>query len=260
MGRAAGENDRVVFRKNVLRRDVRADIHARAEGYAFLTHDGNSSLDDAFFQLHVGNAVHQQTAHAVASFKHRDGMSSVIELVGCRESRRTRADDRDLLAGSHLRRLRLRPAFRISSLHNGVFVCPHGYSIAFRAAGTRFFAKRGTHAAGKFRETVGQPQPVIRLLPCPSVDEIVPFGNEVAQRTAGNHPPDHHAGLAERHAARHAARRLFFLLRLGKRLVKFVEMRDTLAYGEGRRVLALIFQKSCRFSHSHPLLYCSRVN
>ena len=61
------------------------------------------------------------------------------------------------------------------------------------------FARRRTDASGELREVVGGVQTADRFLPAAAIDQIVPVGNDVGERAAG---------VAERHAAIHAARAL----------------------------------------------------
>ena len=61
------------------------------------------------------------------------------------------------------------------------------------------FARRGTQLARELREVVGRVQAIDRRAPAIAVDEIVPVGNQVAERTAL---------MTERNAAVHAARAL----------------------------------------------------
>ena len=70
----------------------------------------------------------------------------------------------------------------------------------------RRFAGRRTDAAGELREIVGGVELPDRFLPPTAVDEIVPVGNDVVDRASG---------VAERHAAIHAARPLLARLLFG---------------------------------------------
>ena len=65
-------------------------------------HDFDPSVDDALVQLHIRNAVAQQTADSVMTFIDRYAVSAFVQVPGCRQSGRTAADDRDLLSGAYL--------------------------------------------------------------------------------------------------------------------------------------------------------------
>ena len=68
----------------------------------------DAALDDAFVELHVRNAVHEQPADAIGPFVDGDRVADLLKLRCRREPGRTAADDRHLLAGALRRRLRLR--------------------------------------------------------------------------------------------------------------------------------------------------------
>ena len=53
------------------------------------------------------------------------------------------------------------------------------------------FAKCRADTGGKFREVVGLVQSVICLLPVSGIYQIVPFRNQVVQRTAARHTAQH---------------------------------------------------------------------
>ena len=58
---------------------------------------------------------------------------------------------------------------------------------------------RRADAAGELREVVGGVQLAHGFLPAAAIDQVIPVGNDVGQRAAG---------MAEGHAAIHAARAL----------------------------------------------------
>ena len=59
-----------------------AHIHAGAELNTLGLHQLDPALDDRLIQLHVGDAVHQQAAHAVGALKHRNGVAALIQVLG----------------------------------------------------------------------------------------------------------------------------------------------------------------------------------
>ena len=79
------------------------DITACEEHDAFLFHQLLASGDDRLVQLHVGDPVHQKAADPVFTLVYMDGMSPVVQHIGCRKSGGTAADHRDLHTASHLR-------------------------------------------------------------------------------------------------------------------------------------------------------------
>ena len=109
------------------------------------------------------------------------------------------------------------------------------------------FAGRGTDAPGEFRKVVGGVQLPHRLLPAPAVDQIVPIGNDVGQRAAG---------VAEGHAAIHAARRLRPQVVFRERLVDLEPVLDAHRGVAALRQLPRVFHEAGDFSH--VALLCHR--
>ena len=61
-------------------------------------------MHDRFFvELHVGNAIHEQTADAIGAFENGDGVAGFVELRGGGKSGGTGTDDRDFFAGANCR-------------------------------------------------------------------------------------------------------------------------------------------------------------
>ena len=108
--RPAAEHDRIELPAQAGDRQIDADLDAGPELDAFGRHDGQPSVDEALFELELGNAVAQQTADAVGTLENRDLVAGLVEFVGRGEAGRTRADDRHSLSGSHGRRSRLNPS------------------------------------------------------------------------------------------------------------------------------------------------------
>ena len=96
-------------------------------------------------------------------------------------------------------------------------------------------AGRGADAAGELGEVVGGVQAANGALPAAVVDQVVPVGDEVVDRAAG---------VAEGHAAIHAAGALLALLFFGERLVDFEPVVDALFGLAARGLLAFEFQES----------------
>ena len=67
--------------------------------------------DFLLVELHVGNAIHEQSADAVVAFEDGDGVAGLVELVGAGEAGGAGADDGDFLAGAFVGDLRRDPAF-----------------------------------------------------------------------------------------------------------------------------------------------------
>ena len=81
----------------------------------------------------------------------------------------------------------------------------------------RRFARGRAELAGELGKVVGRMQPLDRRPPLVAVDQVVPVGDQVAQRAAL---------MAERDAAVHAPRALGLELVLGERVVDLEEVVD----------------------------------
>ena len=104
------------------------------------------------------------------------------------------------------------------------------------------FARRRAQLAGELREVVGRVQAVDRRLPAVAVDEVVPVGNQVAERAAL---------MAERDAAVHAARALLLAARRSGTADRPRASRWRRSSTGPRRVLlALDFDEACRLTHA----------
>ena len=193
-----------------------------------------------FSSLKSGNAVAEQTADAVVLLEHRDAVTRATELLRRREPRRPRSHHRDrataALLGPHRRHEALFPA----AADDLPLDLLDGDGILVDAEHACRLARRRTHEARELREVVGRVQARQRLLPLVAVGEIVPVGDDVAERTAV---------VAERNAAVHAARRLL-LHRLRRRIeLHLVPVADALLDRPVRRVLAPELQESRHLTH-----------
>ena len=184
----AAEHDGVIAVQDLSGIHSPTHIHIGAELDAFGLHDLDAALDDGFVQLHVGDAVHQQTAHTVSTLEDGDGMTPDVEVFGHRQARRAAADDGHALAGAGRRRGGMEPALGVARLHDGVFVLPDSDAAAGDvAAGAGGLTQGRADPARELRETVGGAQAAEGQLPFALIDQIVPLGDEVVQRAAGGH-------------------------------------------------------------------------
>ena len=167
-------------------------------------------------------------------------MAGAIELIGRGQAGRSRSDDRDPLAGAHLRRPRRDPAFVERALDDRDLDRLDGDRIVVDPEDARSFARRRTQAAGELREVVRRVQTINRRLPAIAVDEIVPVGNQISKRAPL---------VTKRDAAVHAAGRLplEYRLRIGE--IDFVPVVDALRYGPHRVFLAVNLEESGDLAH-----------
>ena len=219
--RTTRQNDCIILFQQLLRRNVLAHIYAGAELYALFLHHVHTPLYYSFFQLHVRDSVHQQTAYTVFPFEYCHMMSTLVQLQCCRQTGRTGTDHCHTLAGADFRRICLDVPAGKCLFDNGVFIFLDGDRIAVQTAGTCLFTQCRTNTGGEFRKTVGQQQPIRSFFPEAVVDHVVPLRTKVIQRAAGNHAKDRLACLTERDTAVHTAGTLFPAFFVGKRGMKF---------------------------------------
>ena len=150
----------------------------------------------ALLHLELGDAVAQQPADAVGPLEHDDVVPGARELLRGGQTGRARADDRDLAAGPHGRHHRRDPPFRPRPFDDLDLDLLDGDRVLADAEHARRLARRRAQATGELGEVVGGVEPLDRVAPVVAVDEVVPVGDEVAERAAV---------VAERDAAVHAA-------------------------------------------------------
>ena len=185
-------------------------IGAQLKHNAQLTHERHATLDHGLLELHVGNAIHKQTARAVIALKHRHTGAATRKLPCSHQPSRSRTNHRD--RGRILpRRLKAaRTAVGPLMVANRALVIVNRRGLAVdRTQVARGLAQRRTHAARKLGHGRGERQALGRLVPAAAVHQLVPLGNQVMQRAAARAClAKARAHLAKRHTAHHAAARL----------------------------------------------------
>jgi hypothetical protein len=194
-----------------------------------------------FLHLEIGDAVAQQAAGLCLSLKDMHVVPGACQLLRACQAGRPRANHRDLLAGLALRQFGFYPALSESTVGDLAFDCLDRHRLLSEVERTSGFAWRRTDAAGNFGEIVGRMQVADRLLPIAAIDEIVPVGDLVVDRTTV---------VAIGDAAIHAARRLIARGFLGKRDDELAVMANAIG---GRRVAPVApidFEKARYLTHS----------
>ena len=192
--RSAGEANRVELRLELARGQVDPDSDARLEDDPFGRHEVHAPLDDPFLQFVVRNPVHEDAADSVGPLEDRDRMAGPVELGRGRETSRTGAHDGDILPRPNDGRLRLDPSLRESVLDDLDLDLLDRDRIVVDPEDARSLARGRTDAARELGKAVRRKKPARGLLPAPSVDEIVPLGDQVSQggrrsgRTARRNP------------------------------------------------------------------------
>src|SRR5208282_1693773 len=207
-----------------------------------------AAVEDVLFELEVGNAVAHQAADAVVLLIDGDGVACAAQLLrGC-QAAGPAAHHGHALAGVLLGRLGMNPTLVPGALHHAALdeLDRDGGLVDAQHAGG--LAGRGTDAAGELGEVVGGMQAADGSFPAAVVHQIVPVGNEVIDRAAG---------VAERHAAIHAAGALLALLLLGEWLVDLLPVREPILHLAAGGLFAPDLQKSRHLTHAAPQLWPS---
>ena len=148
------EHDGVELAPQLVGRNVGADVGVGPEPDALGLHDREPAIEDALLHLELGDAVAKQAADAIGALEHRDPVPGLVELIGGREPRRARADDRDALAGARRRRLRRDPALVEGALDDRVLDALDRDRVAVDAEHAGAFARRRAEPAGELGEVV----------------------------------------------------------------------------------------------------------
>src|SRR5215213_1467926 len=239
---ADGEDDGVELALEVFCGRVLTDVRVGTELHALLLHDGDAAVDDPLFDLVVGDTVPEETPDTIVLLEDDGRVPGPVELLRSREPRGPAPDDRDLPPRPLLRRCR--PGDDPSLLEGPVddgelyLFYGHGFVVDGEDAGGLAWS-RAEHPR-ELGEVVGLVQAVYGLLPVLAVDEVVPVGDQISQRTAS---------VAEGHTAVHAARGLPPELLVGHRPVDVAVVLDALLDGPLGGRLAPYFEESFGISH-----------
>ena len=241
--RTRRQQQRVVLGAQLRRVDVLADVGVDDELDAARAQQLDAAVDDALVELHVRDAVHEQAADAVGALVDGNLVTGLVELIGCREAGRARADDRHALAAARRRHVRLDPAFGEAAVDDRVLDVLDRDGGIGDAEHARAFARRGAGAARELREVVGLVQALERVVPAALIDQVVPLGDQVVDWAAV-------IRLAERHAAIHAARALVAQMVFGRLAEDLAKIAQALASVPIRDTLLGILHKAGRLAHA----------
>ncbi len=219
--RAGGDHDGVVRRAQLLDIDVRAHVDAEPELDALGAQLVDTALDEPLLDLELRHAeAHEPTGRLVALVDD-DALPRPCELLRAREPGRARADHGDAPPGARRRGPRDDPALLPRAVHDRELDLLDRDGVALvDLEHARRFARRRAEPAGELREVVRAMELADRLVPAVAVDQVVPVGDQVAERAAA---------VTERHTALHAARGLRAQLRQRQRADELVEVVDALA-------------------------------
>ena len=165
------------------------------------------------------------------------------ELLRCGQARGARSDHSHAFTSASLRRLRLNPAFRERVIDDGALDHLDRDRRFIDSEHARGLARSGADPPGELGKIVGGMQHAHRRAPPVAIDQIVPVGNDVVERTAG---------VAERHAAIHAASALFTQLFFRKILIDFKPIIDPLGHWPARSQFPRVIHEAGRLTHVAP--------
>ena len=242
--RPAREDNGLEALSQLGQRYVDADVGVGPEHHALFEHDGQAAFEELLLELEFGDAVTQQPADAVGALEHSDPVPGAVQLVGDRQAGRPGTDDGDALAGAHGRRARDDPAGVERALRDRRL---DGFDRDRRvvdAEHARSLARRRAEAARPLGKVVRRVQPLDRGLPAVAIDEIVPVGNEVAERAAL---------MAKRNPAVHAPRGLPAQVGVRIREIHFAPVVQPFRDRAVRLLLPVNLDEPGRLTHERPL-------
>ena len=208
------------------------------------------SSDLLLVELHVRDAVHEQAAGAVGALE--DGHACGRRVLSWAAAARPAGPEPMTATFLPVRTLggsRHHPALLPALFDDRVLDVLDRDRRVVDAEHAGAFARRGTDAAGELGEVVGLVQPLERLAPEAAVDQVVPLGDQVVDRAARGHAADQLAGVAEGHAAIHAAGALVAELLLLHVVMKLVPVAHALQRRTVHGQFPQIFDESSWFAH-----------
>ena len=197
--RARGEDDGVDSGRELLEGEVAANLNAGRELDALGLQLLEAAIDHVLVQLEIGDAVAEQAAEAIVALEDGDAVAFAHQLLRGGQTGGPGADHRNPLTRRALRGLRGDPAVLEGLLDDLQFDLLDRDRLVLEGEHAGLLAGSRADGAGELREVVGRVQAVDGLAEVVALDEVVPLGDQVAERAAG---------VAERYAAVHAAPRL----------------------------------------------------
>ena len=175
---------RVELLDETRRGEALANVHARLECDTLRRHLVHPSLDDLLFQLELGDAQPQQAAYVVCPLVDGDRVAAPVELLCRGESRGPGAHYGDALARAVAGRLGDDPSLVPATVGDGLLDVLDGHRVLVDVQDARGLAGRGAYPPGELGEVVRRVEYVERSLPLAAIDQVVPLGDQIAQRAA----------------------------------------------------------------------------
>ncbi len=222
-GGADRDDDGVEHAREVVRRDVDADVRARHEADAFRLQQLAAAGDERLVELEVRDAVAQESADVGVLFV--DGDRPAFAAQGARggESGRTGADDGGALAVLFFGRLGHDPAPLESGVDDELLALADHDRLLVEVAHTARFAQGRTDPRGEFREVAVDAQEFVGAADVAFGHGAVFVRHEIAEGAAG--------AVAEGHAAVLAAFQLGFDVLERQAAFDFLEVVLALVHG-----------------------------
>ncbi len=243
-GCATGQYDRIEISAQLFGANVDPDVDARPEFGSFGAHLVQTPIKMPLFHLEFRDAVTQQPADAVFALENGDGVTRPGELLGGGQTRRPRTHHSNRLPGQLPRRTWLHPSFVEGLVDDLQLDLLDRHRILVDAQHTRRLARSRAQPAGEVGEVVGGVQPFDCVAPAAPADQIVPFRDQVTQRTSV---------VTERNAAIHAAGRLLAQALVVEFLVDFPPVSQPQRDRPSLRQFPVgVFEEAARISHAQP--------
>ena len=198
------------------------------------------AVDDRLLELGIGHAEAQQAAGSLIALIDGHRMPAAVELGRDGEPRRAGPDDRDRPPRAPVGRLGDDPALGVRALDDRQLDLLDRDRIVVDGQHASRLARSGTDQPGELGKVVGAVELIDRVAPLVAKHEVVPVGDQVAQRATF---------VAEGNPAIHAPRALTAQLGLG------LEREVLLVVAHATRRITLVkadpmnLQKCAEFTH-----------
>ncbi len=217
--RADREHHGVKAVAQLLDAEINADLDSASKLDALVGEQVGAAIDDPLLQLRVRDTEAEQPAEPFVALEHGDRVPNLVELVGRRQARGPRTHDRDLATGAVVGWVRRDPTLLERMVDRPVLDLLDHHRVVVDRQHARGLARGRADQTRELGKVVGRVQLIDRLAPIAGAGQIVPIGDQVAERTCV---------VTERHPAVHAARGLLAELILGQRLVDLAVVADAL--------------------------------
>jgi hypothetical protein len=171
-------------------------------------------------------------------------VTNSAKLLRSRQSCWSRTYNGHFFPAAMPRQLRLNPAFGEPALNDTLFDLLDRHRRLIDAQHASRFAWRGTNPPGEFRKIIGGVQLPNGIFPAAAINQIVPVGDDVIDRTSC---------VTERDAAIHTARALVAQLRLRKILIDFEPIVHAFCDWPARGEFTAVFHEAGGLTHAAPV-------